>query len=304
MSIVVQGDILSIAVLALVLIGSAPSGAREHTAHAFQVDQQAADTQSAHLIIGGTVRRVLGPGVFILEDRRGAGGELMILAPDAEATPVAGATVIARGVFRKFDRAELEKIRGWNDVDERIREVFAPRPILLATSLTTASGRSIIAGGSSVVRPFVLHSPLVASRRRTEIQLHAAGLAELIEEVGGRPVVLPRARVLAVLNPRVFLIESASSLLATIGNLDRVLVFIEHGALRVDAAALTDTNVRVAGVARTLLGVQVTGEVPWPAELTPEMVRRLEIRAAVLASSVHTADGVELTDRQTVSSKE
>jgi hypothetical protein len=39
--------------------------------------------------------------------------------------------------------------------------------------------------------------------------------------------------------------------------------------------------------------------VAWPAELTQDMVERLEIRAAVLATSVHTADGVELTNRQT-----
>lgn len=300
MSSVVRYHIPSIAVLTLVFAGSAPADAREHTAHAFQVDQQAADTQSAHLIIGGTVRRVLGPRVFILDDRRGADGELMILAPAAEATPVAGATVIARGLFRRFDEGELEKIHIWNELDERTREAFAARAILLATSLTTASGRSLMAGRSRAVRPFVRRSPVVVSRQPTEIQLHPAGLAELIEEVGGRPVVLPRARVLAVLNPRVLLIESASSLLATIGNLDRVLVLIPGAALRVDAAALTDTNVRVVGVARTLLGIQVTGEVAWPPELTPEMVKRLEIRAAVLASSVHTPDGVELTDRQTL----
>jgi hypothetical protein len=53
----------------------------------------------------------------------------------------------------------------------------------------------------------------------------------------------------------------------------------------------------VTGVARTLLGVQVTAEVPWPPELTPEVVKRLEIRAAILATSVQTAEGIELTDR-------
>jgi hypothetical protein len=53
----------------------------------------------------------------------------------------------------------------------------------------------------------------------------------------------------------------------------------------------------VEGIARTLLGMQVTGEVPWPARLDRETVERLEIRAAILATSVHTADGIELTDR-------
>jgi hypothetical protein len=41
--------------------------------------------------------------------------------------------------------------------------------------------------------------------------------------------------------------------------------------------------------------MQVSREVPWPKELSPEAVERLEIHAAVLASSVRTAEGVELT---------
>jgi hypothetical protein len=285
-----------IAVLTLLFGGAAGAIAREGAAPSAQIERQAATTPPAQLIIGGTVRRVLGTGAFILEDRRAEDGELLVLAPGAEATPVPGATVIVRGLLRTFDEAALERIRGWNEIDVRTREAFALRPILLAASLTTASGRSLMAGAPPVVRPFVLQSPLASSRQRSEIQLHPAGLAELIGEVGGRPVVLPRARVIAVLNPRAFLIESASVLQATIGNLDRVLVLTRDAPLRVDAASLTGTDVRVVGVARTLLGVQVTGEVPWPAELSPEMVRRLEIRASVLATSVHTADGVELTD--------
>jgi hypothetical protein len=218
-----------------------------------------------------------------------------VLAPGVEATPVPGATVIARGLFRIFDEAELDRIGGWNEIDERTREAFARRPILVAAALTTASGRSLMAGASPVVRPFVQRSPVVSSRQRAEIQLHPGGLAALIDEVGGRPVVLPRARVLAVFNPRAFLIESASELIATRGNLNRVLVLTRDAPLRVEAPALTGTDVRVVGVARTLLGVQVTREVPWPVELSPEMVKRFEIRASVLATSVHTADGVELT---------
>jgi hypothetical protein len=58
-------------------------------------------------------------------------------------------------------------------------------------------------------------------------------------------------------------------------------------------ATLASTIESLAGYA--LLGVQVTGEVPWPAVLRPEMLERLEIRAAVMATSVRTAEGVELT---------
>jgi hypothetical protein len=290
----VRRDTPLIAVLMLVLTGSATM-ALEHTSYGSQFEQQTADSQPTRLIIGGTVRRVLGSHVFILEDRRSADGELMVLSPDADATPVAGAFVIARGLVRRFGAAELDKIRGWNEMDKDTREAFAARPILLATSLTTGSGRSLMAGRSMVLKPFAQRSPVVSSRPPTMLQLHPAGLAELIEEVGGRSVVLPRARILAVLNPRVLLIESASALSPIVGNLDRVLVFIERATVRVDAAALSDETVRVVGVARTLLGIRVTGEVAWPPELTPQMIKRLEIRAAVLATSVHTADGVELT---------
>jgi hypothetical protein len=76
-----------------------------------------------------------------------------------------------------------------------------------------------------------------------------------------------------------------------------VLVLVDPGALRVPAAAIVTSTVTVLGIARTLLGAQVTGEVAWPIELRPEVVERLEIRAAVLATSVQTPDGVELTAR-------
>ena len=80
----------------------------------------------------------------------------------------------------------------------------------------------------------------------------------------------------------------------------RVLLVDDHLLVRQGLRKVLegDPRIEVVGVARTLLGVQVSREVPWPPELTPQMVKRLEIRAAVLAASVHTADGVELTVRQ------
>jgi hypothetical protein len=127
--------------------------------------------------------------------------------------------------------------------------------------------------------------------------LHPWALAELVEELGGHAVTLLKARVLTVLNPRVFLIETASRLSPVRDNLDRVLVFVDDGALRIEPELIVDSNVRVIGVARTLVGMQMTREVPWPPELTREVLKRYEIRAAVLATSVQTAEGVELTDR-------
>ncbi len=75
-------------------------------------------------------------------------------------------------------------------------------------------------------------------------------------------------------------------------------MLVEGGALRVDPALIVGSNVIVRGRARTLLGLQVTDEVPWPAILTREVTDRFEIRAAVLATSVQTSDGVELTTRK------
>jgi hypothetical protein len=188
---------------------------------------------------------------------------------------------------------------------------MATRTILVATSLRTAAGRQLIAGirpsfveprsagAAANARPSAPQDPAPAarqapSREPMDARLHPAALGELIHVLGGRRVSLSNARVVAVVNPRAFLIESSGPLEPIVGNLDRLLVLVDAGALRVDAAALVRTSVRIAGVARTALGVQVTREVPWPPELTRDMVNRLEIRAVVLASSVQTSDGVEL----------
>jgi hypothetical protein len=276
-----------------VLLGGSVAGAREQAA-----PLQAAATGPTQLIIGGQVRRVLGSGAFVLEDARADEGELLVVVPDAESTPIPGASVVARGLFRRFEQAELDRMRIWTEIDPAAREPFAARPILLANALTTAAGRSLMRAAPIPLRPPAQRSPVVAPGQPASINLHPGGLAALIDEVGGRSVTLPRARVIAVLNPQVLLIESASPLQATIGRLNRVLVLIGDAELRVDAASLTGADVHVAGTARTLLGAQVTGEVAWPRELTPDTVKRLEIGAAVLATSVRTADGVELTRRQ------
>jgi hypothetical protein len=40
--------------------------------------------------------------------------------------------------------------------------------------------------------------------------------------------------------------------------------------------------------------MQVSREVAWPPELTTDVIRRYEIRAALLAATVQTADGVSI----------
>ena len=93
-----------------------------------------------------------------------------------------------------------------------------------------------------------------------------------------------------------FLVETQVSLRPIIER-DRVLVFIESGMLRVDPAVLVASTVTVSGVARTLLGMQANHDVPWPPVLTRDEVKRLEIKAAVLARSVRTPEGIDLVVR-------
>ena len=126
------------------------------------------------------------------------------------------------------------------------------------------------------------------------IPVRPAILADAIEELAGFDVTVSHARVVGVLNPRVFVVDTETRL-SSVGFRDRVVVFVGSGALRVPSATIVGSTVRVLGVARTLVGMQVTREVPWPAELDRDMLKRLEIRAAVLATSVRTAEGTELT---------
>jgi hypothetical protein len=132
---------------------------------------------------------------------------------------------------------------------------------------------------------------------RLPLLVRPSMLAAQIEELAGHSVRVLYARVVGVFNPRAFLIDTSTRLPPVTGHRARVLVLVERGGLSVPAPSLVASTVTVAGVARTLLGMQVSREVQWPTELRPELVERLEIRAGVLASSVRTADGIEVTSR-------
>jgi hypothetical protein len=260
--------------------------------------QATVPAQSEDMLIRAAVRRVLAPSVFTLEYQPGVDGELIVLAHDAEATPVPGTTILVGGLLRMVGEGELRNAAGWDQIELRTRDAMAGRPILVATSLRTAAGRQLLAtrAAGRAARQLASQDP-PGTREPLQTRLHPGAVAELIDEIGGRQVQLPRAKVLVVINPQAFLIESASPLQAIVGNLDRVLVLVNGGALKVDPALLVGSNVRVVGTARTLLGLQVTNEVPWPQVLTRQVTDRFEIKAAVLATSVQTADGVELTAR-------
>ena len=151
------------------------------------------------------------------------------------------------------------------------------------------------AAAPSVQYPDLGDQPIGSLPRLT---IRPAMLAGNIEHLAGREVTIFNARVVGVFEPDAFLIESATRRPESMGHRDRVLVLLDGGTLRVPAELLVGSTVKVIGVARTLLSLKVTAEVPWPAQLDPELVERLEVRASVLATSVQTAEGVELSERR------
>jgi hypothetical protein len=128
------------------------------------------------------------------------------------------------------------------------------------------------------------------------IGLHPFALAQSVGELAGYPVNVQRARILWVIDQHALVIESDSSFSPAWRDRGRVLVLVGRDrALAIPRPPVAIAPVTIVGVARTLLGIQAAHEVPWPEALTRHETERLDIRAAILASSVQTADGVELT---------
>jgi hypothetical protein len=128
-------------------------------------------------------------------------------------------------------------------------------------------------------------------------------LAFHIDTIAGQTVRVPYARVVGVFETSVFLIDSQTDLSPISGHRARVLVFTRGSTLRVTPEQIVGATVTISGVARTLLGMQATAEGWWPTTLTPEKVKKLEIKAALLADSVKTPDGDELTAPSSQASK-
>jgi hypothetical protein len=263
-------------------------------------DQPPANPYEHDSIVTGRVERVHAPRLFTMTTETHKGDSLLVFVPNAEATPLVGTTVAARGIFRWFEDAGIENSDDWRRVDEPTREELISHAVLVATSIVTSTRRELAA--RRAVPRMVARPPSQAERpaqtRSNEppIAVRPGTLADHVNSLAGRFVRIPNARVVGVFDPRVFLVETQNEL-PTLVDRTRVLVLIDAAALRVDAAALVASTVTVSGVVRTLLGMQVTREVPWPAALTRDLVEHLDIRAAVLARSVQTPDGVDLTVR-------
>jgi hypothetical protein len=128
------------------------------------------------------------------------------------------------------------------------------------------------------------------------ITVRPSALAQVVSELAGSPVNVQRARILWVVDSHAVVIESDSMFDPTWRDRGRVLVMLDRNrALAIPRSPVAIAPVNVVGIARTLLGIQAAQDVPWPPALTRREIERLGIRAAILASSVQTADGVELT---------
>jgi hypothetical protein len=134
------------------------------------------------------------------------------------------------------------------------------------------------------------------ARGTPPVTMQAGALARLVGEMAGYSVTVPRARILWVVDAHALVVESDSLFDPTWRDRNRVLVLVERGrSLAIPRPPIAIAPVTIVGVARTLLGIQAGHDVPWPRALTRHELDRLDVRAAVLASSVQTPDGVELT---------
>jgi len=128
------------------------------------------------------------------------------------------------------------------------------------------------------------------------ITVRPSALSQIVSELAGSPVNVQRARILWVIDSHAVVIESDSVFDPTWRDRGRVLVMLERSrTLAIPRPPVSIAPVNIIGIARTLLGIQAAQDVPWPQALTRREIERLGIRAAILASSVRTSDGVELT---------
>jgi hypothetical protein len=245
--------------------------------------------QAEQTLLVGRVEQIHPPRLLIVGNRLADARQVLVLLPEGSSPQPTGTMVYARGVLRRVDQAQVGQ-RAWGAMDERSRREFAGRPVLIAESVDSPDTSPTGISGPPLPVPV-----RVAARR--ELILRPAALASLIGEVAGFNVRVPYARVVGLFDSQSFLIDTAAQIPESFGFRDRVLVLLDGAKLRMPAEDLVASTVTVEGVARTLLGVQAAADVPWPSRLNRDAVKRLEVRAVVLATSVRTADGVELTDR-------
>jgi hypothetical protein len=127
---------------------------------------------------------------------------------------------------------------------------------------------------------------------RVTVYPQTLGIA--IDEFAGQRVRIPTARIAEMLDSHAFVIESPWRVDVGKGFRDRTLVLLDGGSLRVTQEQLAGSTVVVLGVAKTIAGSRVAPAPAWPAALDAVRMKELEVRAVVIATSVHTAEGTEL----------
>ncbi len=251
--------------------------------------------------VTGRVVEVYAGGLFTIREEAPGGRELVVLAPRPLSPALAGANVRVEGALRRLTPAELKKSTSSVAAGEELRARFVNRMVLVASSVAAALEETPAESPAPAERP----SPLEireAERQPTPAEsvptgplvLRASMLAADLEGFAGQRVKVLHARVVGVLDAHAFLVEPATHFLKDMGTRDRIVVLIQNGELGVPAELAVGEIVSIEGTARSLLSMQVTREVPWPARLEAQTIKRLEVRAAVLATSVQTAEGTEL----------
>jgi hypothetical protein len=269
---------------------------------AAQRDTQSTRPQPVEVRLTGEVTEIHASRVFTVRER-GDGRELLVLAPRPLQPGFVGATVTVEGTLRRLTDAEVRRDVGLGELTGRTRERFIRGPVLVA--------QSVLAMGKGTAPPAVEEAPPApametlappVTRARTPrepapIALRPTMLVANLDVFAGREVRLLNGHVVGVLEPGAFLVEPETPYLKAMGQRDRVLILTGPSGLRVPQELFVGATVTVTGIARTLLGMQMTREAQWPARLRPEVAERLEVRAVVLARSVQTLDGTELTER-------
>lgn len=253
-------------------------------------------------VITGRVREIFGTRLFSLDQEDGR--EVLVLAPRPLSPAMIGARLKIAGTVRRVGEAQLKSTPGWAGIDPATRKRLARGPIFVATAVLGAiesespkpdaplpSRRDAPPAAQEIERTADTGPPHPLAMRASTIVAYPDGFA-------GRPIRVLDARVVGVLEPRAFLIEPATEYLKPMGERDRIVILIENGELAVDPALLVGATIAVEGTARTLLGARVSREIPWPSRLSDEVIDRLEVRTAILATSVQTPDGIELTRRR------
>jgi hypothetical protein len=245
----------------------------------------------------GTVAEVFSPRLFSLRQADGEPGEVLVLAPREIAT-TKGATVAVTGRLARMG----DRVTQSSGISAELRARFTGRRVVVATAVISST-ETAESPAEAAIQTAVHEAPqapasIPTAGHSAPLPLPASMLVEFIQAFAGQTVRIRNARVVGVVAPGVFLIEPATRYLKDMGQRDRMAVFVSGGQLRVNPELLVGSIVELEGTARTVLSVQAARDVEWPSKLNAHALERLEVRGAIVATSVHTAEGTELTERR------